>query len=101
MSLFLSRKGGISNRKNVQPIKEVASESACRYFCLQVALGGSDNSNIRPDHSNSSDALKFAFLEHSQQYHLGLRGKFSYFVEEDKSLARPVQSAKGGAASLR
>jgi len=53
-------------RKNVQAIKEVASESACRYFCLQVAVRGSDNSNIRPDNPTSSNALKFAFLEDSQ-----------------------------------
>ena len=82
------------NRKHIQSIEEIASESTGRYFRLQVAIRRRDHSNIRPNNRSSSNPLEFPFLKDSQQCDLGLRGKFADFVQEDRPLCRQFKAPK-------
>src|SRR5882762_6600088 len=55
------------NRKNVEPVKQVAPEHARSDGSLQVAVSSSNHPNISSDGSSSTDALTFVFLQNSRR----------------------------------
>ena len=85
MSSLRSRKGGHLNRKNVEPVKQVAPEHARGDGSLQVAVSGGNHPNIGSDGSGSTDTLKFVFLQNTQESDLGFGRKFSDFIKEDRA----------------
>src|SRR6267143_1815722 len=62
------------NRKNVEPVKQVATKGARGDGSLQVSVSGGNHPNIRSDGSSSTDTFKFVFLKHTQESDLGLGG---------------------------
>ena len=83
ISSLRSRKRRNFNRKNVQPVKQVAPERPRSDGSLQVAVRGGNYPNIRPDGSSRADTLKLALLQDPQESDLGLGRKLSDLVEED------------------
>jgi hypothetical protein len=73
------------NRKNVEPVKQVAPENARNDASLQVTVSSSNQPNVASDGPSSTDTLKFVFLQDSQQSDLGFGWKVSNFVEEDRA----------------
>ena len=73
------------DRKNIEPVKKVAPKCSGGDCCLEVAIGGGNHSNIGPDGTCSSDTLKLALLQNSQQSDLGLGGELADFIEEDRA----------------
>src|SRR5207237_1661579 len=59
------------NRKNVEPVKQVAPERARSDGSLQVAVSGSNHPNIISDGSGPTDTLKFVPLYNTQQANPG------------------------------
>src|SRR6266478_5719457 len=82
------------NRKNVEPVKQVATKGAGSDGCPQVTVGGRNHSNICLDGSSSADTLKFVFLQNTQERDLGLEGKFTDFIEEDRTSLRHFEPAQ-------
>src|SRR6267142_637655 len=83
------------NRKNVEPVKQVATNGSSRDGRLQITIGSSNHANICLDGPSSADALTFAFLQNTQQSNLGLGTKLSDFLEEDRASCcefEPAQS---------
>ena len=72
------------DRKNVEPIKEIAPKGARIDGRLQVTVGGGNDANIRPDGSSSTDTFEFMFLQNTQESDLGLSRNLSDFIEEDR-----------------
>src|SRR5207302_2008883 len=71
------------NWKNVEPVKQVASERARSDGSFQIAVSGCNHPNISSDGSSRTDPLKLAFLQNTQESDLGLGRKLSDLVEED------------------
>src|SRR5260370_3514552 len=82
------------NGKNVEPVKQVATKGAGIASCLQVTVRGGNHSNICLDGSRSADALKFVFLQNTQESDLGPEGKLSDFIEEDRASLRHFEPAQ-------
>src|SRR5713101_3542485 len=55
------------NRKDVEPVKQVAPEHARSDGSLQIAVSGSNHSNIGLDGSGSTDTFEFVFLQNTQE----------------------------------
>jgi hypothetical protein len=73
------------NRKNVEPVKQVATEPALGDSSLQVTVSGGDYPNIRSDGSSSTDTLEFVFLQNTQESDLSLGRKLSDFIQEHRA----------------
>src|SRR5258708_40357251 len=73
------------DRKNVEPVKEIAPKRACGDSRLQVTIRGSNHPNVSEDGSGSTDSTKLVFLQSMQQSDLGLGRKLSNFIEEDRA----------------
>src|SRR5260370_3440799 len=82
------------NRKNVEPVKQVATKGAGSDGCPQVTVRGCNHSNICLDGSSSADTFKFVFLQNTQDSDLGLEGKLSDFIEEDCASLRHFEPAQ-------
>jgi len=54
------------NRENVEPVKQVTAKGSSRDGHLQVAVRGSNHSNICLDGSTSANTLEFVFLQDTQ-----------------------------------
>src|SRR6266852_8870342 len=67
------------DRKNVEPVKEVAPKCASSDSRLQVTVRGSNHPNIRSDGYSSTDTLEFMFLQNTQKSDLGFGRKLSDF----------------------
>src|SRR5579862_5312487 len=73
------------NRKNVEPVKQVAPERSRSDGSLQITVGGGNHANIGPHGSSATDTLKFVFLQNTQKRDLGFGGKLSNLVKEDSA----------------
>src|SRR6202035_819558 len=76
---------GHFNRKNVEPVIQVAAEHARSDGSLQVTIRGSNHPNIDWDRSSGADAFKFVFLKNTQESDLGLGWKLSDFIQENRA----------------
>src|SRR6266850_7140057 len=80
------------NRKNVEPVKQVAPENARRDGSFQITVRSSNHPNIASDGSSSTNTPKFMLLQNAQKSDLGLGRKLTNFIGKS-CLLRPVQSA--------
>src|SRR6516164_2281554 len=78
--------------KHIKPVKQVASEGSCVDSCLQVAVGGGDNTHVNGDGLIPADALKLALLQYTQQGNLRFGGKISDLVEEEGAAFRELET---------
>src|SRR5229473_4985831 len=92
------------NRKDVEPVKQVAPEHTCSDGSLQIAVSSGNHPDIGLDGSSSTDTFEFMFLQNMQERDLGLGRKLSDFIQEDRasfsqlkapqsSLGRPREGA--------
>ena len=70
--------------KNIQPVKHILPERACRHCSLQVAVGGRDDADVHGNRLTASHALKFPLLQHPQKSDLRLHGEFADLVQKDR-----------------
>src|SRR5229473_1350709 len=73
------------NRKNVEPVKQVAPEHTCSDGSLQIAVRSSNHANIGSNGPSSTDTFEFMFLQNMQERDLGLGRQLSDFIEEDRA----------------
>src|SRR6202041_999251 len=73
------------NRKNVEPVKQVAPERARGDGSVQIAVSGGNQANIGPDGSCATDTFKFVFLQNTQEGDLSLGRKLADFIEENRA----------------
>src|SRR5580704_16378894 len=88
-----SQRGNL-DRKNIEPIKEVATKGSGGNGLVQVAVRGGNHSNICLDGLSSADTLEFVFLQYTQQRHLRLHRKFSNLIQEDRAALRQFEPAQ-------
>jgi hypothetical protein len=73
------------DRKNVEPVKEVAPKCASSDSRAQVTIRCSNYPNVGADGSSSTDSAKLVFLQNTQQSDLCLGRKLSDLIEEDRA----------------
>src|ERR1700692_3673034 len=61
------------NRKNVEPVKQVAPQHAHSNGSLQVAIGGGDDAHVSSDGLTATHALELPLLQNTQQRNLSFR----------------------------
>src|SRR4030095_14795326 len=61
---------GHGDRKNIQTIPKVLTKSALLDYKLQISIGGRNNASVYLDGLRTTEALKLAFLDHTQQLRL-------------------------------
>ena len=79
--------------EGVEPVVEVFAEYAFFHGGLQVAVGRRDDANVHVPGLGFAYAAYFVVLQKAQQLHLGRRGKFAHFVEEERSAVRGFEQA--------
>src|SRR5262245_13456510 len=69
--------------KDIESIEQVLAETPAGHGGTQITVGGRDDSYIDADRLRASDPLEFALLQHSEEHHLRVEGKFTHFIQED------------------
>src|SRR5688572_27205352 len=82
------------DRKHVQTIKQVLTESPRHNGGLQITIRGGDEPNVDADGLRSSNTFEFPFLEYSQERDLRLRQEFTNFVQENRSAIGQFKTAQ-------
>ena len=54
-----------NNRNDIQPVIKILAEASAFDFTHQIAVGGSDDTHIHFDRLGTTDAFKFALLQHT------------------------------------
>ena len=97
-------KRGHADRDEVEPLVEIAPESALLDLALQVAVGGGDDSHVRPALPRVADPLERLLLEEPQELGLDLDRELADLVEKQGSLvgrlhlADPIRGRSGEGA---
>ncbi len=91
MSSFRSRRGGSSNRDDVQPVEEILAELAVLHHLPQVEVRGRDDADVDLDRLHAAEAHEVALLDDAQQLGLGLERHVADLVEEDRAAVREVE----------
>ena len=68
---------------------------------LQVTVSRNYHSHVCPNRSVSTDALEFVLLKYTQEGDLSLRWKLTYFVKEDRSSIRQLETAESALSCTR
>src|SRR5438105_3267417 len=79
------------NRKYVDPIIQIGPESALLNHGGQIAMCGSDQSNIDANRAAASKSFELAFLNHPQQLGLELQRNVADFIQQKSSLVRQLK----------
>src|ERR1700693_223181 len=74
--------GRDAKAKNVEAKIKVTPESAFSDSLLQIAAGGSQDTNVNGDAARASHGTDFLFLNGAQKFGLKVDRKFADFVEE-------------------
>src|SRR6266568_4691570 len=69
-------------RKYVEPVKQVGTETPVLDDFIQVPVSSRDDSYIHFDRLTAADPLKFSFLKHAQKFHLSIEWQLGDFVEK-------------------
>src|SRR5260370_2397354 len=84
ISPSFSQRGNL-DRKNIEPVKQVATKGSGSDGLLQVAVRGSNHSHICLDGSSSPATLEFVFLQDTQQRDLRLHRKLSNLISAHRA----------------
>ena len=68
---------------HVDPVEQVAAESALGHQRLQVPVGGREDAHVHPFTFCCPERLELPLLEHAQQFHLEGRAGLADLVEQD------------------
>ena len=82
------------NRKDGQPIVEIWAEAVCFHRMPQVTVGCGHDADVDFASFCRADSLKFAFLEHSQQFRLQFGIEFADFVQEERASIGQLEIAR-------
>ncbi len=78
---------------DVQAVVQVVAERPGFDHVPQVLVGGSDDAHVRFDGLSAAKPLKFAFLQHAQQFGLHHRLKLGNFVQEKRPAVGQLEAA--------
>ena len=93
MSAARSRSGGAEDRKDLEPVVEVAAELLfCDHFG-QVAIGGGDEAHVDGDGPRAAQALDLPLLQRAQQLGLQVERHLADLVEKERALVRQLEAA--------
>src|SRR5258708_5120445 len=71
------------DRKNVEPVKKIASKRTGRDRRLKIAIGRGNHTHVAAQHLGSANTFKFAFLQNAQERDLCFQGEITDFIEEE------------------
>ena len=57
-------------------------------------MRGRDRAHVHGNRTAAADPFDDALLQYAQQHHLGFRGQFADFIEEDRSLMSQFKAAR-------
>ncbi len=86
--------------KHVQTVEQILTETPVRNRRIQIPICGGQHAHIDRDGSEPTDTFKCAFLEHSQECHLGFWWQLADFIQKERSTVggfEPPDSPLNGA----
>ena len=81
------------DRNNIQPVIKIFTEGAVLYHLLEIGAGGGNDSDVDLYGAVSAHALKLAFLQDAQQFHLKSDRHVPDFIQENRSGIRLFEQA--------
>ena len=63
-----------ANRKHVQSVIKVVTESSCPNLFAEIAVGRCDDTDIHIYGLSTTETLEFSLLQNAKQHHLSIRG---------------------------
>src|SRR4030095_13821287 len=81
------------NRKNVQPIKQVHTESALAHFPPQIFVRRYHYAYIRFNRAVATHPLKLLLLQDTQKQYLNFRTQLCDLIEKDRAPVRSFTTA--------
>src|SRR5262245_103922 len=75
-----------SNRKDIEPVKQIASKLPVGDHLRQIPVGGSDQPYINLDCVSAAHSLKLPFLKRAQQFWLQIQRDIADLVEEKRTV---------------
>src|SRR5262249_27205411 len=78
---------------DVQPVIEVAAELATLYQLAEVAVGRSNDSDIRCDGSAAAESLKPLILQHTQKLRLEFQRELANLVQKESAIVCKFKAA--------
>ena len=81
------------NRKNLEPVKQVAAKLLLRHHLCQVAIGRRDQAHVDRDGPGSAQPLDLALLQRAQQLGLQVERHLAHFVQKQRALVGQFQPA--------
>src|SRR5258706_5442245 len=86
--------GRQGERKNIESIIQVISESTLSHHLGQVAIRGGDETNVHANRPRAPQSLEFLLLEHAQQLWLQLQRNVADFVEKQRALICQLKTSQ-------
>ena len=81
------------DRKDVEPVEQVAAEPALPGFLEQIAIGRGDDADVDVDRPRTAEALDLAVLQHAQELRLELERQLADLVEEERAAIGQLEAA--------
>jgi hypothetical protein len=81
------------DRKNVQPVEEIATESFVANVFFQIAVRRRNYTHIYLDRLHAAKALELVLLEHTEEHDLRVSRKLADLVEEKRSAVRLLKTS--------
>ena len=92
--VFPLSEGWHFDRKDIEPIKKVAAETAVRGGSAQIAIRGRNDAHVHTDRLSTADALEFTLLEDPQECGLRVSREFADFIQENGAAICQFKTAK-------
>ena len=91
LAAIAQRRNG--DRKHVEPVVQVATETTLPDFLGQVPIGRRDDADIDVDRARAAQPLDLALLQHAEQLGLELERQLADLVEQNRSPVRQLEAA--------
>ncbi len=79
------------DRKNIQPVIEIAAKLLFFNQLRQVGIGRRHYAHVHSQRARTSESFEFLLLKHAQQFRLQIEWNVLDFVEKDRSLVREFE----------
>ena len=101
MSSRRSRKAGVSQADDVEPVVQVFAEPAGADQGLEVLVGRGQDPDVDRDRLRAADPLERHLLEHAEQLGLDLEVDVADLVEEERAAVGLLEPARRGRGRRR
>ncbi len=88
-----SRRGGMIDVEDVEPVEEIAAQLAARHGFVGVAVGGSEHAYVDILLGAGAEAAQLALLKDAQELGLGSNGHFAQLVQQERTAGGQLEAS--------